>query len=223
MKNKSVIYVLCALLSITLVLGVVGLANKNNGNGESDTPTPVNNNYIPIEFKGEEKAIESLESKLDAFDFTKANKEFKSSGIRAYIENNLVKVDVQKSAIPLAGDNTPDVVTYTIDDIKNPVGVQAHISKLEGNRINVYTIDESGSLYLSTFNADPNYYNDRLDTYEFKIDFVTSFVSLMVPIDDAKEVYFNYVVFKTNDGSYYTDYQFGEEEEEYKIIKLINK
>lgn len=218
-NNRAVIYVIGALCLITLVLGIVGLTNKGSSNNNV-TPTPVDSNIAKITYDGAVQNIISVEEKMSSFDLVKANKEFSSGYLKIYIDNNIVKVEIQKAGIPTAGDDTPEVIPYEINNIPSPIGVQGHMSASEGNRVNIYTLDEYGRMYLSTLYADPHYYSE-VNTYLLDIGKVTAFASLTIPLDDAKEVPFNFGVFKSEDGHYYTDYNFGVEGD-IKIVRLDN-
>ena len=218
-NNRTLIYVFAALFLITLVLGIVGLSNKNTPSNNV-APTPINSNIAKITYEGDVQNIVSLEEKMSNFELVRANKDYSSDYLRVYIENNIVKVEIQKSGIPTASDDTPEVIKHEIKDIAVPAGVQGHMAKNEGNRVKIYTLDDNGRLYLSTFYADPHYF-DKIDTYLFDIEKVSGFASLTTPLDDKQDVTFNYSLFKTEDGQYYTDYVF-KEEGNTKITRLDN-
>ena len=83
----------------------------------------------------------------------------------------------------------------------------------------VYILDSYGRLFLSTFYADPSY-NSTVTTYYYKVDNIESFSSLMIPLSNDGTVTENYTIFKTSDGTYYTDYNSGIED--IKILKINN-
>ena len=100
-NNRAVIYVIGALCLITLVLGIVGLTNKGSSNNNV-APTPVDSNIAKIDYAGDVQNIISVEEKMSSFDLVKANKEFSSGYLKIYIDNNIVKIEIQKAATSIA-------------------------------------------------------------------------------------------------------------------------
>ena len=207
MGNKTITYILSALFVITFGLAVFGYMNRDSVNDKpAPTPTPTTN-ATPITFNGEIKNVPTLLSRLDGYDFVKANKEFKSGYLAATIDGDKIKVVVQKDGIYGATEEVQAETEYTLVDIINPSAVQAQMAQDGTNQVKVYVLDSNNKLYLSIFDANPATHAG-IQTYELKVDGIDSFVSLNVPLVDENAVSQNYVVFKTTDGSYYTDYSF---------------
>ena len=219
MGNKVVVIILSILFIICLSLGIIGLLNKDNVNKKPIQP-PSNSNIPTINYNNDVKDIESLNEKIENFEFIKANKEFSSDYIKVYITEEEIKIEVQKNGIANTTEETPDVIPYSIKDIKNPVAVQAQLLSGEGNKVYVYTLDAYGRLYVSSFNSDP-IHHQGITTSVINIDNVTSFVELNIPLTNDNTMEQNYVVFKVNDEIYYTDYIF-DPNDEYKITRINN-
>ena len=218
MKNKIVIYILGILFIITFSLGLIGLLNKKNN--QNTDPTPINGSIKKITYNNETKDIVSFYDKISAFEFVKSNKWASSGYLELYIENDEIIIKVQKKGIKNASEEVPEVIEYKIDNIENPTAIQAQMLFSEGNIINVYTLDTYGRLFLSSFEADPAFYNG-ITTYQFNVNNIVSFVSMNIPLTGEVDLRQNYVIFKTEDGSYYTDYKF-DIESEVKIYKINN-
>ena len=209
MKNKLVIIILGVLFIISLILGIIGLLNKGI---KPNKPLPQNDKVKIIEFNNEVRDVVGLRDKIANYEFVKANRDFSSSYLNLTIDGNNIKIDVQKSGIRNADESVSEIITYTIKDIENPVAVQAQMSSEEGNTIHVYTLDSYGRMYLSILDADPSFYNE-ITTYVFNIDNVISFISLTVPLRGEVEIKQNYVIFRTEDNLYYSDYKFEESDD----------
>ena len=81
-------------------------------------------------------------------------------------------------------------------------------------------LHNNNRLYLSVFNANPGE-NQGITTYEYNIDNIDCFAIMNKPIFENATLEQLYVVFKTKDGTYYTDFQF-EENVEVTISKINN-
>ena len=214
MGNKKIVIILGILFVITFLLGLIGFFNKDIDT--SIKPTPINTNIKTISYNNDVMEIPSLDDKISSFEFIKANKEFNSGYIKVYIDNGIVKIDIQKSGL-INQEQSSDVITYEIKDVSSPKAVQAQMSNTDSNRVNIYILDSFNRLFLSTFNASDFI---SIDTYYINIPNIVSFTTLTIPLITNNEQI--YSIIKTTDGSYYTDYKF-EESDEIKITKINNK
>lgn len=218
MGNKKLIIIIGILFVITFSLGLIGLLSKDKSINVE--PTPIDENIQVISFNNNIRDISSLDEKLSSFEFVKANKEFKSNYIRAYIDNDKVKVDVQKSGLVNPDENAPDIITYTINNITSPVAVQAQMMSSDENKVDAYVLDKYNRFFSVSFRANPSNH-EGFEIYYIKLDNIVSFTTLSIPLIENSQVEQIYSVFKTSDGSYYTDYIF-DPVDGLKITKINN-
>ena len=213
MRNKIFIFIIGILFIISLLFTVIGLLLSRVEKEEIAPDYP--NNIQRIAYNNDQKEIAFI-SKIENFDFYHANKSFESSYINGSIDNNNINIYVSKDGI----NNSLEDITYTVKDVMFPQASKAQISSDEGNLVRVYSLDKYGRLLLSEFNADPNSYNN-ITTYLIDVKDVVSFAVLNITLADNDTSDQIYAIFKTKDGTYYTDYLF-EEGTDHKITKLIN-
>lgn len=215
MNNKTITYILSVLFVITFSLGAYGYLNKDAAN-KNDTPK---SNVSVVDYNNEQREITAFSDKISSYEFVKANKDYYSGYLVVKIENNQVKVEVQKDGILSADDTTPSVVPYTITDITSPIAVQGLMANDENNLVSIYTLDTNGNLYLSELYANPKTHNG-IKTKRLGISGVDSFAVMNINLTDDFIMNQNYVVFKVTDGTYYTDYKFNDVDP-YKITKVV--
>ena len=216
MKNKLIIIILGVLFVIFLFLTIIGFLNRNN---ETELIAPDYPSSIQkITNSNETKDIESFTTIIESFDFYQANKEFESSHIKGIIKDGKVTIHISKDAINNPSEKTTNVITYTITDIDSPIAAKAQILSDENNSVSVYTKDKYGRLLLSTFYAKPEAHTG-ITTTVFDIKKVVSFSVISVPLTSNNTTEQIYTIFKTKDGTYYTDYMFDSESER-KIYKI---
>ena len=220
-KNKLIVSILCLLFVLTFSAGVVGYLNKDNTkpvtpNVPNDTPVvpdnkPVSENAVVVEYTGEAKTLENLESFVGGYEFVKANKENVYGDVRAYIDNGAVKVEVSSSVTNEDGTTTTDMQNYDITDVTNPVAVHVQALGNEENLVKVYILDSQNRLFCATFNGNKDSYTG-ISLYHYNIANIESFVSLNIPLPGSEQAdalrVAGYVIIKTTDGKYYTDYNY---------------
>lgn len=232
-KNKVITAVLCCLFIISFCLGVVGYMNRGKQETPStpDTPTPNNNTPTDLEdvvvYNGDVKNIITLNNVIGNVEFVKANKENSNGFVKAVIENGKVVVSVDPAAYETPTQVTEDTTqtqtetttpveetntlepapvepkTYEITDVDNSVAVQVIMDST--TKTKVYIMDNNNKLYASVFYASPASHTG-IETKEYKVDGIESFIALNTPLDDSLEQI--YVVIKTMNNEYYSDYDF---------------
>ncbi len=107
---------------------------------------------------------------------------------------------------------------YTIKSISNPVAVlYSDNDGSDGGFINAYIFDNKKNLYYASFSTknSEDKENHDLKIYKFNVNNIVSYTLIKATSKDemlteVEDVYVpcNYVIFKTKDGKYYTDYSF---------------
>ena len=167
--------------------------------------------------------VVDLNKIIENFEFVKANTEFTSELITAKITASgiIVKIDNETLGVDNSTDESGNIIdktSFVIDDVKNVVAVQASVSEGEGNRTCVYMLNSSNHFYQSVFYAGPDNNHD-VATYKYDITGVESFLVMNTPLVNGAEGELKYVLVKTADGKYYTDYPF---DETFTIREIVN-
>ena len=213
-KNKIIISMLSFLFVVTFALGVVGYLNKDSVkpvNPTPDTPnvpdTPVSGNVTPVEYTGEVNTLESLETIVGGYEFVKANKENVYGDVRAFIDADLVHVEISDEITNEDGTTTTDTRNYDVSDVTSPVAVHVQVSDNEEKSIRVYILNAQGNFYCAMLNGNTANYSG-VTIFQYNIPNIESFVSLNVPLKEDGQVSNGYVIIKTTEGKYFTDYNF---------------
>lgn len=220
-KTRVVIYILSFLLLVSLTLSIVGFLNRNNNtnnnqpnnqsenNNDNDNQEsqnkPIINNVNISETKFE---IEDLNSFLSSFDFVKSNKENKSKRVLAKIEEGQIYVEIEKESVDDSQETNPDPTVILIDHITNPECVLVKMSNEDENIIKLYVLDSKQSVYFINLNMNPSS-PMGMETYEYKVPNASSIAISNVPLANNRTSH--YVIIKTTDNKYYTDYKFSED------------
>ncbi len=215
MGNKTVQNILSILFIIFFGLGIAGYLNKdkvsptpNNNTDNTNTNVP-SNTITPLEYTGVENSIGS-DILISGFVFTKQNKNFNSGYVGAKIDGNSIVFTIKKEGIATASEGDPAEFTYTINDITGPMAVQAEMSTEEGNKLHAYVLGSNNRMYFISFDADPRYHQG-MNIQEYVVDGVEEFTIVNTPLTENPVDSLPFVLFKTTDGTFYTDYQFNAE------------
>ena len=222
MGNKKITTLLSILFIISFSLGVVGYMNRDNV-GTNVTPEESNNtntNTIgTMNYEGSELQLSDLDNKLNTFEFAKANNDFEHTYVKANISDGKITYTITKDALP--EENLTEDLTYTVDKISSPVAVHARVDvSVEGALVKSYVMDSSKRLYVISFLASPSKHTN-IDIVEYKVNGIESFIELDSSIFDEYTTDSIYVIFKTSEGDFYTDYIF--EGDQVVLTKISSK
>ncbi len=130
-----------------------------------------------------------------------------------FISSNL-SANTRYPSITAKNKNTK----YTIKSINNPVAIlYSDNDNSDGGFINAYIFDNKKNLYYASFSTknSEDKENHDLKIYKFNVNNIVSYTLIKATSKDemlteVEDVYVpcNYVIFKTKDGKYYTDYSF---------------
>lgn len=201
-KNNTFVLVVLIVV-ITLCIIAYFYLKKSNDNGLTVNIQAVSNDT---------KQVYKLNDILKDAEFISDKKEYiltdqESTNISAKIVDNKIIV------------NTNDK-QYEIKSIKNPVSVATFFVKGEDSlTVDLYVLDNTKSLYHVTFDT-ADFIENKIKTYKFALNNVSSY-SVNVNDLDERDVSINFVVVKTSDGKYYTDYEFNDDRE-YTFRQIVN-
>lgn len=124
--------------------------------------------------------------------------------------------------------NNKDVYFYVLQIANTKVFLYSNNDNSDGKMVEVYGLTESGDLYYAKFFAvdyeDPKNHSLELKKYSIKNVVSMALITMndesnMLTVDEAPVVPYNYAIFKTKDGKYYTDYSYDKENRVLREVK----
>ena len=205
MGNKKITTLLSILFIITFALGVVGYMNRDNGS-TNNGGTPTNPQFKTLAFNDKLAEVATLNEKLSSYEFVRGYNTSDTEYILASINGSTITYKISKDAF---NDETiTEDVTYTLNDISLAVAIQARVNiHEEGVLVKSYVLDEANRLYCVKFLANPKNHSG-FDITEYTVGNIYSMAEFDAPLFDEFTNEDIYVIFKTNEGDYYTDYKF---------------
>ena len=221
MGNKRIVILLAILMTLCLCLGIAGFLNRDYKPVEVEPE--ISNKIKKLDVSEGTTEVVNLNAIVLHYEFTKANTEYNDEGIKLEITEAGIIVKVSNDFLNVENTvdergNVIDSATFTITDVKDVKAAQANISELEGNRVNVYMLDESNHFYQAVFYAGPDKNHD-VAIYKYNISNVESFAVMNAPLNDVVNGELRYVFVRTSDDKYYTDYPF---DETFTIRQIVN-
>lgn len=128
--------------------------------------------------------------------------------------------------------NNKDVYFYVLQIANTKVFLYSNNDNSDGKMVEVYGLTESGDLYYAKFFAvdyeDPKNHSLELKKYSIKNVVSMALITMndesnMLTVDEAPVVPYNYAIFKTKDGKYYTDYSYDKENRVLREVKQNKK
>lgn len=228
MNNKKLIITLSTVVFV-LIIGIIFLVifskKEPNDNDEKKlTPAPI---VEPIEIEDDEeleevtlkitnktysanskKTVSNFKTLIKDLDFSTKESESMDDEFDLYaaIEDGVITVDNGHKL-------------YKIDSIKNPVNIKVSaLSAADTYPIELYVLTKENKLYNVLI-----YEDDHATINQYNISNIQNFASSIELRLDNTEEWRNFIIIKTTNGKYYTDYHFTSSEKynSTDTIKLV--
>ncbi|MBQ6284976.1 MAG: hypothetical protein IJK67_01510 [Bacilli bacterium] len=202
-NKNSVIVLAVSIIIVLLCIGAYIFLKK-------DKPVSVNIQAI----SKDTKEVDGLNTLLSKAKFVNDQKEEMIKEDFSDKINISVKIENQTIVIRTLNRNV------NITSIKDPISVSTfYVGGVDGLPVDVYVLNKEGKLYHINFLADDPEYKD-VEVIQFAVSDVESYSTNVRDIEEQEE-WSNFVVAKTKEGKYYTNYMF-KGDDEYTFREIIN-
>ncbi len=203
-KNSVVILAVSIVVLLLCITAYIFLKNKNN---------TIDVNIQAV--SNDTKEIEGLNELLSKAKFVNNQKE---EIIKEDFDDNInISVKIENQTIAIRALNR----SINVTSIENPISVSTFFVGGEDSLpVDIYVLNKNDKLYHISFSAT-DFEKTEVKILEFAISDVESYSTNVKDIENHEE-WLNFVVAKTKDGKYYTDYNFGGDTE-YTFREIKNK
>ncbi len=206
-KNSAVVLAVFIVVVLLCIGAYLLLKNKNNKVTEDANIQALSKDIVEVE---------NLDEIVSKSKFVSDQKEVKLDEDFGEGHNILVKIEDQTIAIRTAKRSV------NVTSIKDPVAVGTfYVGGEDSLPVDVYVLNKENKLYHIKFYAADFERDQTVKVVQFALSDVESFSTAVVDLENH-EMWTNFVVAKTKDGKYYTDYHFNKDSE-YTFRQIVSK